>query len=109
MDFPHCFFTLFLLLVSFYCLSTSSLARSQTVVDIRNDLPDKSEHYNHTVIVDQDSECFASWGSLFTTWEAYQVNRDKGHQIIYWSVRKDGFYESWDGSKWNFIERWYSE
>lgn len=129
----HPFFTLFLLFLIFYCPSTSTIARLHShrphpLVDIRNDLPNKtnvqlilscdkgssfhlkpSHHHNCTLTVDQDFECTAMWSPWFTTWDAYHAKRDKGHHIVYWSVRKDGFYHSWDGSKWKLLEDWNTE
>ncbi|RDX79560.1 hypothetical protein CR513_39997, partial [Mucuna pruriens] len=126
MAFPSPFFLL--LLLSFYCVSTSTLASSHTVVDIRNDLPHKTEvqlvlgcdkgssfhlkpghHHNRTLTLNQDFECTATWLPWFTTWDAYHAERDKGHHTIYWSIRKDGFYHSWNGSKWKLQEDWYTE
>lgn len=133
MGFLHPFFAFFLLFLSFYFLSTSTLAWPQshgpnTVVDIRNDLPintkvqlelgcDKSpfiylklfHHHNSTITEDQDSKCTAEWLPSFTTWDVYHAKRDKGHQTVYWSIRKDGFYHSWDGSNWKLLEKWYTE
>ena len=133
MAFHHPFFTFFLLFQSFYFLNTSTLARPQshrpnTVVYIRNDLPnntkeqlelgcDKSpffylklgQHHNNTITVDQDSKCTAEWLPWFTTWDVYHAKRDKGYQTVYWSVRKHGFYHSWGGSNWKLLEKWYTE
>nr|KYP46853.1 hypothetical protein KK1_031556 [Cajanus cajan] len=48
------------------------------------------------------------WTPFFTI-HVYQTQRDKGHPTVYWSVRKDGFYLSWDASNWNLVEPWYSD
>jgi len=133
MGFRHPSFTFFLLFLSFYFLSMSTLARPQshspnTVVDIRNDLPNNTKdqlelrcghspffvlklghHYNSTIPVDQDFECIAASSRWFTTWDVYHVKRDKGYQTVYWSVRNNGFYHSWDGSTWKLLEKWYSD
>lgn len=109
------------------------------VVDIQNDLPNTTQeevqnilelrcdpdpfsylkpgdNYNRTLqVVDDDDEdrtsleCIAEWSRWFTTWDAYEANRDKAHHTVRWSVRKDGFYHSWDGSKWKLLEDWYTE
>lgn len=108
------------------------------IVDIQNDLPNTTQevqnilelrcdpdpfsylkpgdHYNRTLqVVDDDDEdrtsleCIAEWSRWFTTWDAYEANRDKAHHTVRWSVRKDGFYHSWDGSKWKLLEDWYTE
>lgn len=108
------------------------------IVDIQNDLPNTTQevqnilelrcdpdpfsylkpgdNYNRTLqVVDDDDEdrtsleCIAEWSRWFTTWDAYEANRDKAHHTVRWSVRKDGFYHSWDGSKWKLLEDWYTE
>jgi len=33
---------------------------------------------------------------------------EEGHQSIYWSVRADGLYHSWDNSNWDKREQWGS-
>ncbi|KAK7412580.1 hypothetical protein VNO78_04053 [Psophocarpus tetragonolobus] len=120
---PHQLFIFFHLL-----LLSKSHARPQTFVDIRNDLPKNTkaqlelscnkgsyfhlklgDHLNSSLTVDQDFECTAAWSRWFTTWDAYHAERDKDHHTVYWSVRKDGFYHTWDGSKWNLLEHWYTE
>ncbi|KAK7395660.1 hypothetical protein VNO78_16225 [Psophocarpus tetragonolobus] len=119
-----------LLLITFFqlLLLSTSLARSQTFVDLRNDLPNNTkaqlnlrcgkgsdfylklgDHLNNSLTLDQDFVCNAAWSRWFTTWDAYHAERDKDHHIVYWSVRKDGFYHSWDGSKWNLLEGWHTE
>lgn len=130
MVFPHYSITFSLLFLSFYCLITSTTPQHQTVfVEIRNDLPKKTDvqleldcdhgssfdlklgdDYNRTITtVDQDLECTAAWSPLFTTWDVYKAKRYKGFQTVYWSVRNDGFYRSFDGSQWKFVEQWYTE
>ncbi|KAL2341136.1 hypothetical protein Fmac_009076 [Flemingia macrophylla] len=128
MVFSYPFFT-FLLFLSF-CLNTSTLATPHTVVAILNDLPkpnktqvqlllscDKGSSFhlkpghghNVNLTVDRDLECTATWWPWFTTWDVYHVSRDKGHHKVNWSVRKEGFYHSWDGSNWRLLEDWYTE
>ena len=134
MAFRDCFtFFLVFFLISICFLSTSTLARPHThrpniMVDLLNDLPNNTheplelscdqgssaylkqgDHYNLTLKVDRDSECTATWWRWFTTWDAYEAKRDKGHDNVYWLVKKDGFYHSWDGSKWKLVEYWYTE
>ncbi|KAK7303118.1 hypothetical protein RJT34_14019 [Clitoria ternatea] len=125
MVFPHCLFTLFLLFLSFYCRSTPTLAGHATLVDIRNDLPSNpplklqcgegsfdlkaGQHYNRTLPADQGFGCTAVWTPWFSSWDAYDVKRDKGHSTVYWSLKKDGFYLSFDGSKWKFIDYWQTD
>nr|KYP46854.1 hypothetical protein KK1_031557 [Cajanus cajan] len=125
MALPKCF--LYVVLVSFYCLSASTVGRSQTVVDIRNDLPKKSQvqlqlrcgkgssfnlklgaHSTLTVGA-QDLACSFLWTPFFATLDVYQAQRDKGHRTVYWSVRQDGFYQSSDASNWKFVDRWFSD
>jgi hypothetical protein len=45
---------------------------------------------------DADTNCHATWNSLEGTFIARDVRYDRTHIFIYWSVRPDGFYHSWD-------------
>jgi hypothetical protein len=125
------YFTFFaLFFFSFHFLSTTTLAASPHVVvfDIRNDLPynalgslaircdedatahiNVGVHYKRTFQVNQSIRCVGSWSNLFNTWDGYKENRDVGHSTIYWSVRKDGFYHSLDGSNYKLLELWQTE
>ncbi|CAL0301242.1 unnamed protein product [Lupinus luteus] len=124
MAFRNCF-TFSLLFLSYF-LIMSTLAKS-IVVDIQNNLPKDApeqlkircgedpwfdlkvgDHYNRTPSTDQVFECHAVWGRWFTTWSAYDTNQSKGHSTVYWLVKKDGFYRSWEGSKWTLTEKWYT-
>lgn len=132
MAFRDCSFTFFLVFLSFCFLSMlSTLAWAHVphiVVDIRNDLPHDTldqlslrcgrgssftlklgDHYNQTLPTDQDFECTAIWSRWFTTWNAYEAKSYKGQDTVYWLVKKDGFYRSWDGSKWELVEHWYTD
>ncbi|KAK7245673.1 hypothetical protein RIF29_40521 [Crotalaria pallida] len=125
----HYSFTLFH--VFFYFLIMSTLAwphMPHAVVDIRNDLPNNTaeqltlrcgedssfnlklgDHHNRTLTMDQDLECTAVWSRWFTTWNAYEAKRYQGQDTVFWLVRKDGFYRSWDGSKWKRVGYWYTD
>ncbi|KAE9594594.1 hypothetical protein Lal_00037462 [Lupinus albus] len=118
----------FSLLFFSYFLIMSTLAQSKVVVDITNNLPNDTpdqlkfrcggeawnnlkvgDHYKGTPSTDQDFECSAVWGRWLSTWSAYETKAYKGHDTVYWSVRKDGFYRSWEGSNWSLIQKWDTE
>ncbi|KAL2341133.1 hypothetical protein Fmac_009073 [Flemingia macrophylla] len=113
---------LFVLSLSFFCYATAQTV----VVDISNDLPKTSNaalviscdkgssftlrlglHSKRTVV--QDSECTLTWTPVFATVDDYQTQRDNGHPTVYWSVRIDGFYQSYDASNWKFVQPWNSD
>lgn len=124
------YLTFFALFFFVYSLSTTTtLASPKPVIfDIRNDLPNNvagdlalrcgqdatshpkiGEHYKRSFKVDQSLECNAQWTRFFLTWDGYQEKRDGGHSTIYWSVRKDGFYHSFDASNWIRLETWETD
>jgi hypothetical protein len=45
---------------------------------------------------DADAICHAAWNKLEGTFVARDVRYDGSHIFVYWSVRPDGFYHSWD-------------
>jgi hypothetical protein len=126
-------FTLFAIFFFFafnFLSTTTTLASPHTVVlDIRNDLPNNGlgdlaiecnhlnishikvgVHYNQTFQLNEISlECYALWSTYFLSWDGFQEKRDGGHSIIYWSVRKDGFYHSFDASNYKLLEMWETE
>ena len=125
-------FIFFLILVALSFINIPTNARPQkeetVVVDIRNALPNNTQmatlklrcggasldlklgdHYNESAKMDQSLGCTAVWMPWFTSWDAFEAKRDKGHHYIYWLVKKDGFYHSWDKSLWKKVEEWYTE
>ncbi|OIV95771.1 hypothetical protein TanjilG_20221 [Lupinus angustifolius] len=126
MAFRNCF-TFSLVFLSYF-LIMSTLAKSNVVLDIENNLPNDKpglfkfrcggddwfnlrfgDHYIRTAPADPDYECNAIWGRWFTIWKAYDTNEFKGHDKVYWLVKEDGFYRSWEGSNWTHDGNWYTE
>ncbi|KAF3662339.1 hypothetical protein FXO38_03905 [Capsicum annuum] len=51
--------------------------------------------------------CDAQWGDVSTFFIAYDpLVFDKGHTIVYWLIRDDGLFKSWDKINWMFIGGW---
>lgn len=51
--------------------------------------------------------CFAEWGAIYAWFNAYDpIKDDKGKPIVYWSIRIDGFYKSWDKVNWVGVTDW---
>ena len=51
----------------------------------------------------------ALWGRVFASWHAFQPRRDVSHGTVYWQIRQDGFFLSWDNSSWVKREMWETE
>ncbi|KAI4346065.1 hypothetical protein L6164_013147 [Bauhinia variegata] len=99
--------------------------RQEIAINIRNALPSNTEQpitlvwdntdsfhlktgkdFNSSVKVNQSIECTAVWLQWFASWDAYEPQRDKGHDSVYWLVKKNGFFISWDKTKWKKVEDW---
>ncbi|KAK4372815.1 hypothetical protein RND71_008199 [Anisodus tanguticus] len=51
--------------------------------------------------------CFARWGNFWAYFNAYDpLKEDKGRPIVYWSIRLEGFYKSWDKANWTGVTEW---
>ncbi|KAK7331365.1 hypothetical protein VNO77_25588 [Canavalia gladiata] len=99
----------------------------EIVVDIKNDLPIKTgtllqvrcgegfsnlppgNHLKQSVSADKNLSCTATWMQLFNSWDAFLAKTDQSHNTVFWSIRKDGFYRSFDGKDFKFVERWGTE
>ncbi|CAK7346262.1 unnamed protein product [Dovyalis caffra] len=53
--------------------------------------------------------CAAQWKLYFASWHAFELPRDENREMVYWAVRKDGFYLSWDKTKWVRNSTWETE
>ncbi|KAM6544758.1 hypothetical protein CsatB_025494 [Cannabis sativa] len=51
----------------------------------------------------------AFWGRFIASIHVYEPQRDIGHNSIYWLVKTDGFYLSWDNSSWVQNGYWDTE
>ncbi|KAK7272640.1 hypothetical protein RJT34_29364 [Clitoria ternatea] len=50
--------------------------------------------------------CAMSWKQLSVIFDLYSPSRDGGHQRVYWSVRQDGVYLSYDNVKFDKYAMW---
>lgn len=77
---------------------------------ISADLTLKSgQDFQFTTNVKGKYNCEASWGRYIAAFDAFEPTRDKGHSIIYWWIKEDGFYLSWNKIDWKLIVEWESE
>ncbi|MBA0871118.1 hypothetical protein Goshw_021420, partial [Gossypium schwendimanii] len=44
--------------------------------------------------------CEATSGRQIASWHAYQPRRDWNHKAVFWRVKENGFFLSWDNSSW---------
>ncbi|KAK7331364.1 hypothetical protein VNO77_25587 [Canavalia gladiata] len=66
-------------------------------------------HLKQSVSAEQDLTCTAEWTLFFNTWDAFVSKKDQSHNTIFWSIRKDGFYRSFDGKDFKLVDYWSSE
>ncbi|KAF4367260.1 hypothetical protein G4B88_026767 [Cannabis sativa] len=48
----------------------------------------------------------ANWASLYAAVNVFDPARDIGHTSVYWLVKPDGLYLSWDNSSWQQKAVW---
>ncbi|KAI4346073.1 hypothetical protein L6164_013155 [Bauhinia variegata] len=122
--------TFFLVFFAVSFTTAPAVARPHSpeiAINIRNDLPSNTQQitlacdntdsfhlkvgkeFNSSVKVHQSIECSATWFQWFSSWDAYEPRRDKGHGSVYWLVKNDGFYISWDKIEWKKVEHWYTD
>ncbi|KAK2451597.1 protein NSP-INTERACTING KINASE [Trifolium repens] len=53
-----------------------------------------------------DNVCHAAWNNLEGTFLARDKKYDRSHNFVYWSVRRDGFYHSWDDTNYEKKYGW---
>ncbi|KAL5781512.1 hypothetical protein ACOSP7_006541 [Xanthoceras sorbifolium] len=53
--------------------------------------------------------CEAIWGRQMGSWHAFQPRRDANHATVFWLVKQNGFFLSWDNSTWIRRSTWESE
>ncbi|KAK7343254.1 hypothetical protein VNO77_11863 [Canavalia gladiata] len=53
-------------------------------------------------------DCLLIWKPRCSSFNLYDAPSQGGHQRIYYSVRKDGVYHSWDNANWNKWANWGS-
>lgn len=50
--------------------------------------------------------CELFWGSKYIKFNIYDPSTEGNHQRIYWSVKFDGIYHSWDNVNWDKRSFW---
>ncbi|KAG5249728.1 S-protein [Salix suchowensis] len=50
--------------------------------------------------------CAAQWQRYIESWNGFELPRDENHGAVYWLVKKDGFYRSWDKASWELENPW---
>lgn len=65
--------------------------------------------YEFTAVENDLHFCEAERGNYFASWHALEPSRDGTHKDIYWQVKDDGFYLSWDNSHWSRKEVWETD
>ncbi|WJX25696.1 hypothetical protein P8452_14712 [Trifolium repens] len=55
---------------------------------------------------DYDTVCHASWRNLYGAFLARDVVYDQHNLFVYWLVKSDGFYHSWDNYTWIKRDEW---
>ncbi|XVF29194.1 hypothetical protein REPUB_Repub15cG0099300 [Reevesia pubescens] len=53
--------------------------------------------------------CMAISGRQIASWHAFQPRRDGNHKAVFWLVKEDGFFHSWDNSTWVRKSVWETE
>ncbi|KAB2062105.1 hypothetical protein ERO13_A10G120800v2 [Gossypium hirsutum] len=53
--------------------------------------------------------CEAISGRQIASWHAYQPRRDWNHKAVFWRVKENGFFLSWDNSSWVRKSVWQTE
>ena len=64
-------------------------------------------HRQWTVPSDtQVDSCSATWGHSSASFSAYDASYDGGYVTVFWIVKLDGFYHSWDNFNWEKRASW---
>ncbi|KAL5781511.1 hypothetical protein ACOSP7_006540 [Xanthoceras sorbifolium] len=53
--------------------------------------------------------CKAIWGTKMGSFHAFQPRRDANHATVFWLVKQNGFFLSWDNSTWIQRSPWDTE
>ncbi|CAK9164602.1 unnamed protein product [Ilex paraguariensis] len=53
--------------------------------------------------------CDVIWDRWFAAWHGFEPKRDQGQETIFWKVNKDGFFFSWDRSRWEKKFSWETD
>jgi hypothetical protein len=111
---------LFVVFLSFLCIVAGQTVDSRSAIVIRTAV-DTPVHYEcpGEIFVEQpgstraivgnseaDIVCHAAWNNLEGTFLARDKKYDGIHNFVYWSVRRDGFYHSWDNTNFEKKNGW---
>ncbi|OMO87480.1 Plant self-incompatibility S1 [Corchorus capsularis] len=53
--------------------------------------------------------CLALWDRFFASFEAFQPRKDGSHDQVFWLLKMDGLFHSWDNSTWVKAANWQTE
>lgn len=67
------------------------------------------DDYKWTVEKNEIYYCQALWFRFFASWHAFQPQRDLLNETVFWVVKDNGFFHSWDNSSWVRKETWQTE
>ncbi|KAG6668903.1 hypothetical protein I3843_01G197200 [Carya illinoinensis] len=67
------------------------------------------DDYRWTVEKNEIYYCQAVWFRFFASWHAFQPQRDLSNETVYWLIKDNGFFHSWDNSSWVRKETWQTE
>ncbi|KAE9587713.1 hypothetical protein Lal_00021926 [Lupinus albus] len=111
----------------FACLNISQDLQAQAInvasIEIHNDLPPGSQFYfisvfqrdkyllqpgqTYTKVINLDAQdCRMVYDNVCAKLFLYDPKIDLGHNSVFWSVRRDGVYKSWDNNNWDKKTGW---
>ncbi|KAM6544761.1 hypothetical protein CsatB_025497 [Cannabis sativa] len=67
---------------------------------------------NYNFVVSESTSTYyleALWGNVMASVNVFKPNRDIGHQSVFWLIKPNGFYLSWDNSTWVQKGVWETE
>ncbi|OAY28195.1 hypothetical protein MANES_15G049200v8 [Manihot esculenta] len=82
---------------------------NDTSIPIIRKIMGAGEEYHWKVEGGVEYTCFSVWTSNFQKWTVFEPRRDQNHADVFWVVKEDGFYRSWDNKTWVKKAEWESE
>ena len=126
--------SLFSLALVIYFICAAEYVRSSNVnIELTNGLPEKygavpldiliksqtkavdervvklGESFKWSVTPDSIYYVQGVLGNKFASVHGFEPGRDAGHATVFWLVKEDGFYLSYDNASWNKVAPWVSE
>lgn len=69
-----------------------------------------NQDYKWNITKNEITYSFAVWGNLIADWYAFEPSSDNaGHETVFWSIRQEGIFHSFDNSKWELKAEWFRE